>query len=177
MEFVNVKVEPEIQIMPYFLSEDHRIQREASYIPIKRVAMKSATKEPKSTNITTKPSKKRETMFKLKIKKKKQKCNLCGKRFSLQSHVANHLSGFRNYKAPFECIDCNAIFQHPCQLSLHTQKMKHSAEKFPCTECEKIFPRQSKLDHHMKLHTRTKKKNVNVITTKQLASRTVRGSE
>lgn len=83
--------------------------------------------------------------------KRKNKCQVCGKRFYGKSNLVDHLRFHANVK-PFKCDHCGKAFTQSGSLRCHLRT--HTDEKpFVCQICNKAFNQSSSLKVHIRSHT------------------------
>jgi len=79
------------------------------------------------------------------------KCLHCGKRFSRNKHLNEHLR-IHSGEKPYECTQCGKKFSQSGSLKRH--KRIHSGEKpYECTQCGKKFSQSDALRMHKRVHS------------------------
>ncbi|XP_060037637.1 zinc finger protein 879-like isoform X2 [Erinaceus europaeus] len=85
---------------------------------------------------------------------KPYKCNLCDKDFKWHSHFTQHLRIHTGEK-PYKCTECGKAFNWRSCLLKHLRI--HTGEKpFICKECGKAFNWHSGLSEHLRMHSGVK---------------------
>ncbi|XP_056277346.1 zinc finger protein 239-like isoform X1 [Pseudoliparis swirei] len=96
-------------------------------------------------------NKSNESRSKELMREKAFRCDDCGKRFTQQGNLTNHI-GVHTGEKPFSCDDCEQRFTQQGALKRHMRV--HTGEKpFSCDVCGKRFTEQGNLKTHMRVHT------------------------
>lgn len=78
-------------------------------------------------------------------------CTQCGKSFTRQSHLEEHIN-IHEGKKPYECEICARPFASKSNLAKHERI--HTGEKqFTCTKCKKRFTLKRNMIEHEKIHS------------------------
>ena len=80
---------------------------------------------------------------------KLHECTLCGKSFSFETELKEHMT-IHVGKRPYKCHQCNKAFMRKGHLQSHMYV--HNVVHHSCTICKKSFKQEFRLHLHMKTH-------------------------
>jgi uncharacterized Zn-finger protein len=86
---------------------------------------------------------------------KKQTCQLCGKHFSKELYLKQHLRSHRELS--HRCATCGKRYETEEELNEHQLKGHMVDKPFKCNYCMKSFCHKSDLNRHLLNHTKGKK--------------------
>ena len=79
------------------------------------------------------------------------KCEKCGKRFTVQCNLNQHIKSIHIKDKPFKCKHCKLGFIRKDKLREHERI--HTGERpYQCNYCKQKFARKSSLNKHIKTH-------------------------
>jgi KRAB domain-containing zinc finger protein len=81
-------------------------------------------------------------------------CIHCKKKFSLKSHLLNHISAVHS-NMPFNCDKCTSSFLLINELMIHNSTMHNKLYDFKCKLCFRKFKKKQYLISHIKIVHRT----------------------
>ena len=80
------------------------------------------------------------------------RCDECGKRFTVQCNLKQHILSIHVKQKPFKCAHCDLSFIRKDKLREHERV--HTGERpFGCSYCQLRFARRSTMNKHLRTHT------------------------
>ncbi|XP_022289067.2 uncharacterized protein LOC111101077 [Crassostrea virginica] len=84
----------------------------------------------------------------------KHMCDICGKSYSMISHLRAHISSAHD-STTYDCQECGKVFKHTSNLRKH-MRTHFGAKSFICENCGMAFKFSGLLHRHRKIHSNEK---------------------
>ncbi|XP_061880724.1 oocyte zinc finger protein XlCOF22-like [Entelurus aequoreus] len=102
-------------------------------------------------DITTQTDNKHSECSQTKTGKKRLNCSLCGKNYTYECFLTEHMRTHTGEK-PFSCSVCGNSFTRKGEMISHMRNV-HGEKMYSCSVCGEMFFFQIQLTRHMKRHT------------------------